>query len=641
MINAMMAALREFWPTWVALALKGTALLAVAWAVSLMLRRASSAQRHLVWSLAIAGLVLLPILVFLVPQWHVLPPQMNLAADQVILPESATAAPGPGVAVEAASAYAVADMPSASRGAAVPWQAWLVCAWLAGACMVWLPVLLGCFSLIGVCRSCTRADKGEWYPLVQGSPSAERALRRTVLLEGGRNSVPMVWGVLRPHILLPQGVKDMSTEERRATLLHELAHVSRWDGLTHLLSRTACALNWFNPLAWLAHRRMVTERERACDDAVMNAGLRAGDYAEQLVRMASKHRSPGLLLDAAAMARPSSLESRIDAILTQSGSRRPVGAARLAASVLLALALLIPMASLRPAQAAEKSPQKAQEAAQVDPLKAQMMGWVEDFFLHNARDVTARKTIEWGDVTTDADGNRSIRYKAMYTIWDKKKIIDNKVFTFDPKGQFVTMKRLEGFPQEVNPEPIDTTTKEGLIKLVEKFFTQNFRDITARQTVEWGEREVQPDGNVSIRYKYHATIWDKDKMMMNQIFTFKPNGDYVSSKNVEGFPQSEGVVPWKPVDTSSKESLVKLVEKFFTQNFRDITARETVEWGDREVQPDGNVSIRYKYIATIWGKDKKMMNQVFTFKPDGEFLSYKNVEGFPQPVNAGAGGGGR
>ncbi len=42
---------------------------------------------------------------------------------------------------------------------------------------------------------------------------------------------------------------------------------------------------------------------------------------------------------------------------------------------------------------------------------------------------------------------------------------------------------------------------------------------------------------MSIRYKYRASIWDKDKLIMNQIFTFTPEGKYISVKNVEGFPK--------------------------------------------------------------------------------------------------------
>ena len=69
----------------------------------------------------------------------------------------------------------------------------------------------------------------------------------------------------------------------------------------------------------------------------------------------------------------------------------------------------------------------------------------------------------------------------------------------------------------------------------------------------------------------------------------------------------------------------ELVEDFFTRNFRDITERENPEWGEVTKTPDGNYSIRYKYLATIWDKDKKPMDQTFTFNAKGEFVSVKDT----------------
>ena len=173
---------------------------------------------------------------------------------------------------------------------------------------------------------------------------------------------------------------------------------------------------------------------------------------------------------------------------------------------------------------------KAQQV-ELDKLKAELVGRVEDFFQHNYRDITARTTIEWGDVATDEKGNRSIRYKCLATIWDKEKMILNEIFTFDPQGNFVAVKKVEGFPQKYVPEPADTGTQAGLIKLVEKFFNGNFRDVTSHETIEWGPRLELPNGNVSIHYKYDATIWNKDHKVMNQVFTFDAKGEFVEVKD--------------------------------------------------------------------------------------------------------------
>ena len=120
--------------------------------------------------------------------------------------------------------------------------------------------------------------------------------------------MPMTWGVLRPVVLLPTEAADWSPERRRAVLLHELAHVARHDCLTLAMAELALAFYWFHPLAWWAASRMRRERERACDDRVLTAGVAASDYAADLLAVA---RGRHALHAALAMARSSSLESRL------------------------------------------------------------------------------------------------------------------------------------------------------------------------------------------------------------------------------------------------------------------------------------------------------------------------------------------
>jgi len=171
----------------------------------------------------------------------------------------------------------------------------------------------------------------------------------------------------------------------------------------------------------------------------------------------------------------------------------------------------------------------------ITPEKAMMMGYVEHFFMHNARDITMRKSLEWGEVKTDDKGNRTIRYTFEALIWDKDRLIFCFDLTFDKDGKIVDMLRVEGFPKPV--EKPDVTTLEGVKKLVEKFFSQNFRDITARKTVNWGELEKHENGNVSLVYRYEATIWDEDIILDERRFTFDKDGNVVSFARTEGFPK--------------------------------------------------------------------------------------------------------
>lgn len=111
-------------------------------------------------------------------------------------------------------------------------------------------------------------------------------------------------------------------------LAHELAHVKRNDGIVQALLQIACSTYWFNPLIWYARHRVRIERERACDDQVLNLGGLAEDYADHLVQIArglqARTASP---FAAMAMAEPSQLETRVVSILDSRARRRAVSKA--------------------------------------------------------------------------------------------------------------------------------------------------------------------------------------------------------------------------------------------------------------------------------------------------------------------------
>jgi len=349
-----------------------------------------------------------------------------------------------------------------------------------------------------------------------------------------RVGVPTVVGILRPAILLPLSLSSgMSIAQVELLLMHELAHLCRHDHWVNLMQRVIESFFFYHPAVWLISRRIRTERELSCDDMVLAAGVSGGAYADSLLRMAEmSHRAATLeRLPATALAaaeRGSDLKERICRLIgIQSAETVRIGRSWPAA-LCLGLLLMASLFSLLNAQAKDAA---GNEGAIIENAKAEMMGRVEGFFLHNYRDITARKSLEWGDVETDPHGNRSIRYKFNATIWDKDVLVMNKVFTFDAKGKFSGVKDVEGYPRKNAPRVVDLNTPEGLKKLVEEFFENNFRDVTARKTVEWGEPVKEKDGKTSIRYKYEATIWDKDKKILNQVFTFDPKGKFVSVKN--------------------------------------------------------------------------------------------------------------
>jgi TonB family protein len=293
----------------IACALKGTFILIAACLLWAKLRRASAAARHLVWVVAFAALLLLPVLSVAVPRWTIAVPQSQIRRA---LP--------PQVPVNAASKPVRAE------------PDWLFLVWLAGATFV-----LARFG-VGTVRI--------WLITRRARPlSIAGVSGRVTVLAAGRGAMPVAWRVLRPVILLPDEATEWPPERLRAVLLHELAHIDRHDCWSLAMAELAVALYWFHPLAWWAASRMRCERERACDDRVLAAGVRASGYASDLLEVARGRLDTAL--PAPAMARASNLEARLRAILDPTIRRRAVRSRVVGAAAIAALLVLGPLAALR------------------------------------------------------------------------------------------------------------------------------------------------------------------------------------------------------------------------------------------------------------------------------------------------------
>ena len=125
-----------------------------------------------------------------------------------------------------------------------------------------------------------------------GTTSAEEisrgyGLRRPVtLLQSPHPSLLVTWGLARPKVILPAAADAWTDERARVVLSHELAHIRRGDWIVQLSAELLRAFYWFNPLLWIACRRLRLESEHACDDEVMSRGVEGTDYATHLIELA-------------------------------------------------------------------------------------------------------------------------------------------------------------------------------------------------------------------------------------------------------------------------------------------------------------------------------------------------------------------
>jgi TonB family protein len=106
---------------------------------------------------------------------------------------------------------------------------------------------------------------------------------------------PALVGILRPVLLLPQGITEQLTPSQLdAVLEHELSHWRRRDNLTAAVHMVVEAVFWFHPLVWWIGARLVEERERACDEAVVRAGHDGRTYAEAILNVCERYVASAL-----------------------------------------------------------------------------------------------------------------------------------------------------------------------------------------------------------------------------------------------------------------------------------------------------------------------------------------------------------
>jgi beta-lactamase regulating signal transducer with metallopeptidase domain/HEAT repeat protein len=353
----------------VILLIKVTCLLAAALGVSFLLQRASAGSRHLVWLVALAGLLVLPAVALWAPvPIRVLPRERAVAPPASLAPQTVTPAPArdatPPGETPALVPPAAIEVEPEPAGLPFGIGTMLVAAWAIVALGLMLHLAYGAWSVRRIVARAHPLDDPAWQtPLYEIADRLELDAAPR-LLRSDDVKMPFAAGLLSSTIVLPAESDEWSAERRTAVLIHELGHVRRRDLIGHTLGRVACALYWFHPLVWTAARRLRAESERACDDLALVFGARASDYAEHLLDIVTcvrNHNTPAIAL---AMAHRREFEGRMLAILNPELRRRGLGRARSAALAgsLAALALVLGAASPVPRATETIAPAPAQSS---------------------------------------------------------------------------------------------------------------------------------------------------------------------------------------------------------------------------------------------------------------------------------------
>lgn len=384
----------------VSVALRVTALLLLTAAAVRLMRDHSAGRRHFVIVLGALAALSIPVLALMGPRWnipvlpaaaaspaaltalaplraeHALPSDIGMSAPPAAPmppdPTSGLRATSPlGAQPPAPAAPRLRDhVPhalsprntAASTGAFAAFTNWspspvlqLFLAWLFGAAFLVGQLLLGVIRRSRLANTATDLLPAPWERSRARLLASGALPPRVRICATTRSSMPMTWGVVRPVILVPEH-SDWTGDERDAALLHEVAHVRRGDALWLTVLSLVRAVHWYNPLAWWLCSAERLAREEACDDLVLDAGVRPSVYAEQLlgiVQQPSDWRAPAAAL---AMARPGSLARRLQSILRAEQRRDLPGAATRAISIAGAVLLAGCIGTATPVQRAATPP---------------------------------------------------------------------------------------------------------------------------------------------------------------------------------------------------------------------------------------------------------------------------------------------
>lgn len=349
-----------------AVLLEGSLLLGATWGVAALLRRHAPAVRHTVWTTGLVLALLVPAAGALLPVRSLgllpYPPPLPGSAGGGAPPSRGLDAaapfpdlPAPGPGAELPDGLAVTGVPTAGPGFEQLGTA------LATAFLVFwaLGALLMLGRLVGhrvhvdrLTRRGTPAPPGDTPARLVRLEARRMGIRRRVRVAyTSELAVPVTWGIVRPVLLLPPDAATWDDTRLRAVVVHELAHVRRWDALSQQLAELARALYWANPLVWIARRLAAAERESACDDEVLRGGMAPSEYAGILVEMARRSMGspPGLrqeLEGGLALAGSSRLEARVSAVLERSPEDQRYGRSTTLASCLALTLVAAPLAGM-------------------------------------------------------------------------------------------------------------------------------------------------------------------------------------------------------------------------------------------------------------------------------------------------------
>lgn len=257
--------------------LQSTGVVALAWVLTLLLKNNRAQARYGLWCIASLKF-LFPFALLTSIGSH-----LGLSFSHSYVPRYSWLLD---YATQPAATVTVATAETAKYPVSIWITAALLMLWVVGALAVLLSWWRLWRSVHNTLRLAVEVREGEAFEALAELQDGVGVKKPVRLAYSYSSLEPGVVGVFRPTLLLPMGVAEQLSElHMEALLLHELLHVRRRDNLLALIHMVVQTLFWFHPLVWWIGKKMVEERERACDEEVLRLGKDAHIYAESILEV--------------------------------------------------------------------------------------------------------------------------------------------------------------------------------------------------------------------------------------------------------------------------------------------------------------------------------------------------------------------
>jgi uncharacterized protein (TIGR03435 family) len=317
---------------------QSTAVLVMAWLLTLSLRNNPARIRYWIWMVAsVKFLVPFSLLTRIGAYWarpaamHDSIPAFSLVVAEVSYPFRHTQFVAPGASQITASAHVTPAM----------WTSILV-VWLCGFVVLLAKWISGWRRAAAMVRAAELVADGPEFAALRRAERRVR-IRNPILLRLSSTEIePGIFGVIRPVLLWPAELSGrLNDAQIEAIMAHEVEHVCRRDNLTAAIHALVEALFWFHPLVRWMGAKMNEERERACDESVMEQHAKPEAYAESILKVCAFCMEPPTPCVSGVSG--ADLKDRILRIMTGRSGRKMTFAKKAALYSSAALILAVPI----------------------------------------------------------------------------------------------------------------------------------------------------------------------------------------------------------------------------------------------------------------------------------------------------------